>query len=84
MKEWVVEFKLPTDKHLLVRHATNVTATTAEKAIAKLGKFLPMAYGFSAWEGLVLLYGRKWVDYDEMESARLKEIDDWAKGFKGT
>ena len=65
--DFVVEFKLPTDEHLFVRHETNVPcARNAEDAIRRVKAELPEAFGFSAFQGMVCNYGRPWTTVDTL------------------
>ncbi len=78
MRNFVVEFRLPGDRHLFIRHGTNVAGRNAKDAINRLHHHLPKAYGFTAEEGLVLLYGRKWATWDELlgaPCAQAEEVD---------
>ena len=69
MTDFVVTFKLPTDKHLFIRHGTNTCAKNAREAIANVRPHIPDAYNFAARPGIVMLYGRPWCDWDATQGA---------------
>lgn len=68
MKEFVVEFSLPDDPHLFVRHKTNATGRNAKDAERKVKKGIPGAFNFTSHKGIVMLYGKMFCTVDELES----------------
>lgn len=69
MNDFVVSFNLPTDEHLFIRHGTNTIARNAREAIAKVRPHIPGAFNFRAERGVVMLYGRRWCDWDSTRGA---------------
>ena len=69
MMDYVVEFKLPNDAHLFIRHGTNVLARNAEEAIALVKPHIPEATFLGAQPGVVMLYGRPWCIWDSTRGA---------------
>ena len=63
-RDYVVEFKLPDDEHLFIRHGTNVCAENPREAIARVAPFFPQAQFIKASEGVVMLYGNKFSTWD--------------------
>lgn len=76
--DYVVEFKLPTDKHLFIRHGVNVfQVRNRQAAIDKARLFLPSdAHILCAYLGVVMLYGSKWSTWDSTLGAECSPSDD--------
>ena len=75
IKDYVVEFKLPSDSSLFIRHATNTCARNAREAIANVRPHIPDAFDFTADLGVVMLYGSPWATFDATRGAECAPAD---------
>lgn len=75
IKDYVVEFKLPSDSSLFIRHATNTCARNAREAIANVRPHIPGAFNFTADLGVVMLYGSPWATFDATRGAECAPAD---------
>lgn len=77
LREYVVDFKLPSDTDMFMHHGLNVCAKNVKEAEAMFKHHYPSATILKTYLGIVCLYGDEYATWDSAGGA---EASPWKSG----
>lgn len=76
IRNYVVDFNLPTDADLFVHHGANITARNEREASRLFREKFPTAKIRRVFQGVVILYGAPYANWDISKGAECSPADE--------